>query len=133
MRRCLVSLIVLMTIFSFKSVMIAKQENPNLIMGKWIWKESIHVDNKSYLSTPKSKGYKKKIVFTTDGKVITYKDDVEIRISKYELSKGISVFDQKEHDLIIFEGITYVIEKLDSKNLTLANNFNNGYRSQFYR
>jgi hypothetical protein len=128
-----ISLIVIVTIFSCKPTIISTAQNQNPIIGKWIWRESIHVDNKSNFSTPKSIGYQKSIFFTKDRNVIIYKNDVEIRISKYELSKGISIFDQKEHDLIIFEGATYVIEELDNKNLILARNYSDGYRSRFYR
>lgn len=131
--KCIMGLMVMTVIFSFKSFTISKQEDQNLIVGKWVWKESIHVDNKRYLTNPKLTGYGKKIVFTSDGNVITYKNDIEIRISKYQFSKGSSVFDQKEHNLITFEGATYVIEQLNSKNLTLANNDSNGFRSFFYR
>ncbi len=54
-------------------------------------------------------GITKKITFTTDGRIITYKNNIEIRNSTYELKKGISVIDNLEHDLISFEGSTYVI------------------------
>jgi len=101
------------------------------IIGKWTWKESINIDNVSNFSTPKSRGFRTKIVFTDDGKVITYKNDIELRINKYTMNRGISVFDQKEYDLITFEGITYVIEKLDRSNLTLVRNFSEGYRLKF--
>ena len=71
----------------------------------------------------------KKLVFTPEGRVITYKNNVEIRNSKYLINKGISVFDNLEYDLITFEGMTYVIEKLDSNNLIIINNLPEGYSS----
>lgn len=131
MRNFFLNFVAIIILFSCTSVLMFSPPGSQPIIGKWIWKESIHVDNKRYFSTPKSNGSIKEIVFTEDGKIITYKNGVEIRISKYVLSKGISVFDQKEHDLITFEGITYIVERVDSNNLVLANNSFDGYRSKF--
>lgn len=101
----------------------------NLIIDTWIWEKSIGGENNPYTSTPKTIGFTKKIVFTPDGKIITYKDDVEIRNNTYEITKGISVFDQLEHDLITFEGKTYIIEHIDNQNLTLLSNDSEGTRT----
>ncbi|MCD0472314.1 hypothetical protein [Flavobacterium sp. JAS] len=133
MGQCIMGFIVIMAIFSFESFVFSKPQNQNLLIGKWIWRESIHIDNRSYLSTPKLMGFRRSIVFTNDGNVITYKNDTEIRVSKYELSRGTSIFDQQVHDLLTYDGGTYVIEELTNKYLVLTKNSSDGYRSRFYR
>lgn len=107
--------------------------NSGSIVNAWIWEKSIGGLSNPYTSTPKSIGYAKKVVFTGDGKVITYKNNVEIRNSTYEIKKGISFFDQSEHDLITFEGKTYVIENLDNQNLTIVCNSQDAARTIFKR
>lgn len=103
------------------------------IINTWIWEKSIGGSSNPYVATPKTSGFNKKIVFTPEGKVITYKDDVEIRISAYQIEKGTGYFDHAEHDLISFEGKTYIIEKLDSQNLTIVSNNQDAARSIYKR
>lgn len=105
--------------YSFTSSSVFNDQTPNTILGSWTCQKSEGGENANYISTPKTLGYTKKIVFTSDNKVITYKNDVELRISKYVISKGISVYDNKEHDVVIFEGLTYLIENPDSKTFDL--------------
>ncbi|TDO94903.1 hypothetical protein [Flavobacterium sp. 245] len=125
--------IISVVFYSCTSVVTKKPVNSIPIVGKWKWTKSVHVDNKTYLSTPKTIGSSKKIILTEDGRIITYKNDVEIRINKYVLSKGISIFDEKQYDMISFEGVTYLIEKIDNNNLVLAQNSVDGYRSIFIK
>lgn len=99
------------------------------IIDTWIWEKTIGGENNPYVATPKTIGFNKKIVFTPDGKIITYRDNVEIRNSMYEIKKGISVFDQSEKDLISFEGKTYIIENIDNQNLTILSNDSEGIRT----
>ena len=106
------------TAYSVDSI---KNESSKII-NTWVWEKSIGGLNNPYTSTPKTTGFKKKIVFTNQGKVITYKNDIEIRINSYEIKKGTGVFDNVEHDLITFEGKTYIIERLDNQNLILLSN-----------
>lgn len=103
------------------------------IVNTWIWEKSIGGTNNPYVATPKTSGYSKKVVFTSNGRVITYKNDVEIRNSPYEFEKGIGFSDQLEHDLITFEGKTYVIEKLDNQNLTILSNNSDASRTIYKR
>ncbi|PAM94025.1 hypothetical protein B4N84_13140 [Flavobacterium sp. IR1] len=117
------------TVYSLDSTKV----NSGSIINKWTWEKSIGGPSNPYIATPKTNGYKKKIVFTEDGRIITYKDDIEIRNSAYELTKGISVIDNSEHDLITFEGRTYVIENLDNQNLTIVCNGEDASRSIFKR
>ena len=99
------------------------------IIDTWIWEKTIGGENNPYVSTPKTIGFNKKIVFTPEGKIITYKDNVEIRNSAYEIKKGFSISHQSEKDLIAFEGKTYVIENLDNQNLTIISNDSEGIRT----
>lgn len=74
-------------------------------------------------------GFNKTIVFTPDGKIVTYKEGIEIRKNPYEIKKGISFFNQSEKDLISFEGKMYVIEELDNQGLTIISNDFEGTRT----
>lgn len=133
MKKTILALLVIISVSTYSANVIFKSNKMTKLHGSWTWQKSTGSQNNSYTSTPKSIGSTKKLVFTPEGKVITYKNNVEIRNSKYKITKGISVFDNQKHDLITFEGITYVIEKLDSKNLIIANNFPNGYISDYKR
>lgn len=103
------------------------------IVNTWIWEKSIGGTNNPYVATPKTSGFNKKIVFTSTGRVITYKDNVEIRNSTYQIEKGIGFFDHSEHDLITFEGKTYIIENIDNQNLTIVTNDKDTTRSIYKR
>lgn len=103
------------------------------IVNTWTWEKSLGGSDNPYTSTPKTIGFTKKIIFTSNGKVITYKNDVEIRNSTYVVEKGTGYFDHAEHDLVTFEGKTYVIEKLDNQNLTLVSNNSDGARTIYKR
>ncbi|WP_394774772.1 hypothetical protein [Flavobacterium sp.] len=103
------------------------------IINTWIWEKSMGGNSNPYTATPKTIGFNKKVVFTPNGRVITYKNDVEIRNSTYQVEKGISFFDKSQHDLITFEGKTYVIENLDNQNLTIVSNNEDAARTIFKR
>lgn len=106
-------------------------EKSNLIVGSWTCNKYTHITDKNFISTPKLRGYNKRIFFTKDGKITTYKNNVEIRISDYKIFSGIGNFDKLKHDLITFDGGTYVIEELNNNILILLNN-STGYRT-FYK
>lgn len=131
MKKTILALLVIISVSTYSANVIFKSDKMTRLQGSWTWQKSTGGQNGNYTSTPKSIGSTKKLVFTSEGKVITYKNNVEIRNSKYHITKGISVFDNLERDLITFEGITYVIEKLDSSNLIIINNFPDGYSSTY--
>jgi hypothetical protein len=131
MKKTILALLVIISVSTYSANVIFKSNKMTRLHGSWTWQKSTGGQNGNYTSTPKSIGSTKKLVFTSEGKVITYKNNVEIRNSKYHITKGISVFDNLERDLITFEGITYVIEKLDSSNLIIINNFPDGYSSTY--
>lgn len=122
-------LFIVFGIFTTAYSLEANKAKTSQIIDTWIWEKTIGGEKNPYTSTPKTIGFNKKIVFTTDGKIITYKDDVEIRNSTYEIEKGISFFDHSEKDLISFEGKTYIIENLDNQNLTIISNDSEGTRT----
>lgn len=103
------------------------------IINTWVWEKSVSGGDKPYTVTPKTIGFTKKVIFTPEGKIITYKNNVEIRVSKYQIEKGLGFSDQAEHDLITFEGKTYVIENLDNQNLTIVSNNADAVRTIYKR
>lgn len=133
MKKTILTLLIIISVSTYSSNVIFKSDQAIKLQGTWTWEKSMSIQNGKNISTPKSIGSTKKLVFTPEGKVITYKNNVEIRNSKYKITQGISVFDNQMHDLITFEGITYVIDKLDSKNLIITNNFSKGYVSIYKR
>lgn len=123
----------LFCLFSSAYSLDSRAINSVSIVNTWIWEKSIGGANNPYTATPKTIGFTKKVVFTPDGKVITYKNNIEIRISGYQIEKGIGFSDQKEHDLITFEGKTYIIENLDNQNLTIVSNNEDAVRTIYKR
>lgn len=115
--------------YSLESTML----NSGSVVNTWIWEKSTGGTSNPYTTTPKTIGFNKKVIFTSDGRVITYKNDVEIRNSTYQVEKGMGYKDQAEHDLISFEGKTYVIENLDNQNLTIVSNNQEAARTIFKR
>ena len=126
-------LFIVCCLFSSAYSLESANTNSGSIINTWIWEKSVGGANNPYVSTPKTIGFNKKIVFTSTGRVITYKNDVEIRNSTYQIEKGTGFFDQSEHDLITFEGKTYIIENLDNQNLTIVSNNQDATRTIFKR
>ncbi|WP_264525117.1 hypothetical protein [Flavobacterium sp. N502536] len=124
---------ILCCLFSSAYSLEATSINSGSIVNTWIWEKSIGGSDNPYTATPKTIGFNKKVVFTPNGRVITYKNDVEIRNSTYKVEKGIGYFDQAEHDLITFEGKTYIIENLDNQNLTIVSNNTDASRTIYKR
>lgn len=106
--------------------------NSNSIIGTWTWQKSVGGIAGS-TETTESTGIQKKIVFTSEGKVMVYNNNVEITNTTYEIKKGTSIFDEKERSLIVFDGMTYVVQFIDAHNLTIADNFADGYSSDYKR
>jgi len=132
MKRLLLFFIAFVLFSSFISAEKANVTSVSIV-NTWIWEKSIGGTNNPYVTTPKTIGYSKKVVFTSDGRVITYKNNVEIRNSPYEFEKGTGFSDNLEHDLITFEGKTYIIEKLDNQNLTILSNNSDASRTIYKR
>jgi hypothetical protein len=133
MKKQFLFFVIVCCLFSTAYSLEATTLNSGSIGNTWIWQKSIGGGSNPYMATPKTIGFTKKIVFTPDGRVITYKNNVEIRNSAYQIEKGSSFFDQSENDLITFEGKTYIIESLDNQNLTIVSNNHNATRTIFKR
>lgn len=133
MKRLFISLTACFLFITMSSLEKVSTAETGSLINTWIWEKSVGGTDNPYVATPKTIGFTKKIVFTESGRVITYKNNIEIRNSAYQIEKGIGYSDQSEHDLITFEGKTYVIENLDSQNLTIAANNKNGARTIFKR
>lgn len=133
MKKQFLLFIVVSCLFSSAYSLESTTMNSGSIVNTWIWEKSIGGINNPYTATPKTIGFNKKVIFTPDGRVITYKNDIEIRNSAYNVEKGIGYADQAEHDLISFEGKTYVIENLDNQNLTIVSNNQEAARTIFKR
>ena len=132
MKKLFLSVIICFLFTSMISIEASKAAGVSII-NTWIWEKSIGGSDNPYVATPKTIGFSKKVVFTENGRVITYKNNVEIRNSSYQIEKGKGYFDKSEHDLITFEGKTYVIENLDSQNLTIVSNNQDSTRTIFKR
>ncbi len=132
MKKLYIAFIVCFLFTTVYSLDASKVESGSII-NTWTWEKSVGGNVNPYIATPKTIGFSKKIVFTPEGRVITYKNNVEIRNSVYQVGKGIAISDKTEHDLISFEGKTYVIENLDNQNLTIVANDQDGARTIFKR
>ena len=133
MKKQFLLFIIICCLFSTAYSIESTNMNSGSIVNTWIWEKSIGGTSNPYTATPKTIGFNKKVIFTPEGRVITFKNDVEIRNSTYKIEKGISFFDQSEHDLITFEGKTYIIENLDNQNLTIVSNNPDAARTIFKR
>ncbi len=133
MKKLFIAFIAFFLFASFYSIDNTFSTGSGSLVNTWIWEKSVGGANNPYVATPKTIGFTKKIIFTPDGRVITYKNNVEIRNSPYQVEKGIGYLDQSEHDLITFEGKTYVIENLDNQNLTIMSNNQDAARTIFKR
>ena len=97
------------------------------IIGTWHWQESKGGITGNEIITPQSTGVAKKLVFGTNQKVTVFTNDTETGQYNYTLKKGNSVFDNKQHYLLTFNEMSYVIRHIDNKRLSIQDNFTDGY------
>ncbi|MEL1241636.1 hypothetical protein [Flavobacterium flavipallidum] len=97
------------------------------IVGTWNWQESRGGFSGNEIVTPESTGVTIKLVFGGNEKVTVYTDNVETGTYVYTIKKGKSIFDHKEHYLLTFNEMTYVILYLDHEELCIQDNFTDGY------
>lgn len=102
-------------------------QNATAIYGTWHWKQSRGGTNGKEVITPEETGVDKKLVFNTNKKVTVFTNEVETGNYTYRITKGNSIFDDKQHYLLTFNDMTYVIQSLDNKNLSILDNFAEGY------
>lgn len=108
----------------FFSVFIAKSQTiiPESIVGIWVLQESVRSEKNAYVSNAKTMGFTKKVSFTSQNIAITYKNDIEIRVSDYKIEKGNGLLDGLEYYVVKFDGQSYILKKLDNQNLILESN-----------
>lgn len=104
-----------------------KTQNVAAIVGTWTWQKSSGGISGKDLVTPKSTGVDKKLVFNADKKVTVFTNDLETGSYTYKITMGNSIFDNKEHYLLTFNEMSYVIQYLDNRHLSIQDNFIDGY------
>ena len=102
-------------------------QNVAAIVGTWSWEQSIGGISGKDIVTPESTGVNKKLVFSTDKKVTVFTNGLETGSYTYEITKGNSIFDDKEHYLLTFNEMCYVIQYIDNQHLSIQDNFVDGY------
>lgn len=101
--------------------------NKFAIMGTWHWQKSIGGMTGKEIITPESTGVDKKLVFGANKKVTVFTNDAETGQYNYTIKMGNSIFDNKQHYLLTFNEMSYVIQYLDNNNLSIQDNFTDGY------
>jgi hypothetical protein len=102
-------------------------QNVEAIVGTWNWKQSIGGITGKDIVTPESTGVEKKLVFNADKKVIVFTNGLETGSYTYKITLGNSIFDDKEHYLLTFNEMCYVIQYVDNQHLSIQDNFPDGY------
>lgn len=102
-------------------------QNRLAIVGTWYWQKSIGGMTGNEIITPESTGVDKKLVFEANKKVTVFTNDAETGQYNYTIKMGSSIFDNKQHYLLTFNEMSYVIQNLDDKNLSIQDNFTDGY------
>ncbi|RVT72273.1 hypothetical protein EOD40_15865 [Flavobacterium sufflavum] len=102
-------------------------QNVDAIVGTWNWQQSSGGISGNDIVTPESTGVNKKLVFNTNKKVTVFTNDVETGSYTYTIKMGNSIFDNKQHYLLTFNEMCYVIQYIDSQHLSIQDNFADGY------
>ena len=106
-------------------------QNVSAIVGTWYWQQSSGGISGKDIVTPESTGVHKKLVFGADKKVTVFTNDVETGNYTYTIKLGNSIFDNKEHYLLTFNEMVYVIQYIDKQHLSIQDNFVDGYVSTY--
>ena len=102
-------------------------KNRLAIIGTWHWQKSSGGISGKEIVTPESTGVDKKLVFGSNKKVTVFTNDTETGSYTYTIKMGNSIFDHKQHCLLTFNEMNYVIQYIDNKNLSIQDNFVDGY------
>lgn len=102
-------------------------QNVAAIVGTWNWQQSSGGISGKDIVTPESTGVEKKLVFSADKKVTVFTNGLETGSYTYKITKGNSIFDDKEHNLLTFNEMCYVIKYIDNQHLSIQDNFVDGY------
>lgn len=102
-------------------------QNISAIVGTWNWEKSSGGISGKDVVTPESTGVSKKLVFDTNKKVSVFTNDLQTGIYTYKITMGNSILDHKEHYLLTFNEMCYVIQYIDNQHLSIQDNFADGY------
>lgn len=102
-------------------------QDSTAIVGTWYWQESKGGISGKEIITPKTTGVNKKLVFAANKKVTVFTNDIETGNYTYKIAKGNSFLDYKEHYLLTFSEMSYVIQYIDKRRLSIQDNFVDGY------
>lgn len=126
-----VSLFLLIGFVFFLSFCSLKNEdntiNEHSIIGTWYWQESRGGIKGNEIITPESTGVAVRLVFGTNKKVTVFTNGVETGTYTYTIKMGKSIFDNELHYLLNFNEMSYVIWKIDDEEMTIQDNFVDGY------
>ena len=126
-----VSLFLLIGFVFFLSFCSLKNEdntiNEHSIIGTWYWQESRGGIKGSEIITPESTGVAVRLVFGTNKKVTVFTNGAETGTYTYTIKMGKSIFDNELHYLLNFNETSYVIWKIDDEEMTIQDNFVDGY------
>jgi hypothetical protein len=106
----------------------------NQILGTWSWYQTTGgiagIDE-----TPINTNQTRSVVFTQSGNVIFYTNGKETANHKYEIKKGISILDHKEHDLLVYANMNHVVYLPLNKygSLIIADDVVDGFTSKYNR
>lgn len=101
--------------------------NSRSIIGTWHWQKSMGGSKGNEIITPQATGVNKKLVFGFNKKVTVFTNGNETGRYNYTIKKGNSRVDKKQHYLLTFNDMNYVIQHLDENNLSIQDNFTDGY------
>lgn len=103
------------------------------VIGTWYWQQSSGGITGKELITPKSTGVTIKLVFGPNKKVAVFTNDTETGNYAYTIKTGKSIFDNQEHYLLNFNEMNYVIRYIDKNEMSIQDNFADGYVLTYVR
>jgi hypothetical protein len=134
MQKIFLSLVIVFTLISCSlSNDNNNSSNSISILGTWTWQKSVGGITGSDIVTPENTGVEKKLIFETNSKVTVFTDDTETGNYTYEIKIGKSIYDGKDHYLLVFNEMTYVIDYIDLHKLEISDNFPDGFGSTYTR
>jgi hypothetical protein len=103
------------------------------ILGSWSWMQTtggLAGVHENQYTTGESRAVK-----ITKSEIIFYTNNKEVSRSKYEIKKGISILDKKEHDFLVYNGINHVFTLPASKfgELSISDDVFDGFTSIYYK
>lgn len=126
---------ILLIIFSIGIFSCTKEEisTQNSLTGEWQWTMSTGGLAGTTI-TPTSAGYERKLVLTSDFKYARYKNSTLEKSGTFEIVKAKSIYKTELVDFIKYDdGVMSVIQNVTTDELSLADNFNDGFGETYKR